>query len=227
MRRVLIVEHEPQFASALDTNLRACRYEVTTAQNGMTALETARCAPPDAVLLGMNLPDLPGIEVIRGLRGWTSLPIIALSRQKESREKVATLDAGADDYVTKPFSMEELLARLRAVLRRPPLIADAETVDVAGYRINLAACTAVPASGTGEPLHFTPTEWRLLATLLRRPHRLVAGGRLLREVWGPQAEDRTHYLRVYMAALRRKLKPDPAHPRHLITEPGLGYRFDP
>ena len=167
MRRVLIVEHEPQSACALSTNLAACQYEATTAQDGTTALEMAARVPPDAVLLGMDLPDLPGIEVIRGLRGWTSLPIIALSRRAEFGEKVAALDAGADDYVIKPFSMEELLARLRAVLRRPPLIGDAETVDVAGYRIDLVACTAVPASGTGEPLHFTPTEWQLLTTLLR------------------------------------------------------------
>jgi two-component system KDP operon response regulator KdpE len=227
MMRVLIVEDQPQMTRALDINLKARKYEVATAPDGATALKLASRNPPDAVLLDLGLPGLSGLDVIQGLRGWTSLPIIVLSGRSHPAEKVATLDAGADDYLTKPFSMEELLARLRAVLRRPPVIDEPDTVDLGPWRIDLAACTAVPRSGQGKTLHLTPTEWRLLIPLLRNPGRLVTGRQLLRDVWGPEAEKRTNYLRVYLSGLRHKLEPDPAYPRHLITEPGLGYRFEP
>jgi two-component system KDP operon response regulator KdpE len=227
MRRVLIVDDEPQVLRALDINLRARHYDVATARDGSTALRLASRNPPDVIILDLGLPDLPGIDVIHGLRVWTSLPIIVLSGQTDAAEKIAALDAGADDYLTKPFMMEELLARLRAVLRRPPAIDEPGTVNIADWQLDLAAYTAAPASGNGETLHLTPTEWRLLTSLLRNPGRLVTGRQLLRDVWGPGREDRTNYLRVYISGLRQKLEPDPAHPRHLITEPGIGYRFEP
>ena len=186
MRRVLIVDDEPQMTRALGINLTARNYGVATAPDGATALSLASRTPPDAMILDLGLPDLPGIDVIHALRGWTSLPIIVLSGRTDTTDKVAALDAGADDYLTKPFAMEELMARLRAVLRRPPVIEEPGTVDIAGYRVDLAACTAEPLSGKGLPLHFTPTEWRILRTLLRRPGRLVTGRHLLRQVWGPQ-----------------------------------------
>ncbi|MEU1627996.1 response regulator transcription factor [Streptomyces sp. NPDC020096] len=228
MRRVLVVDDEPQMLRALGINLKARHYAVATAQDGTTALRLASRCPPDAIVLDLGLPDLDGVEVIAGLRAWCSAPIIVLSGRTGPAVTVEALDAGADDYLTKPFSMDELLARLRAVLRRPVTAAQSrETVEVAAFTVDLDSYTAVPTSGRGEPLHFTPTEWRLLAPLLRNPGRLVTGAQLLRDVWGPGRENRTNYLRIYMSALRRKLEPDPSRPRHLITEPGLGYRFDP
>jgi len=227
MRRVLIVDDEPQMTRALGINLSARHYGVATAPDGTTALRLASRTPPDVIILDLGLPDLAGIDVIQALRGWTSLPIIVLSGRTAAADKVAALDAGADDYMTKPFSIEELLARLRAVLRRPAVIGEAGVVAVADYLVDMEAYTAVPRSGTGDPLHLTPTEWRLLMPLLRNPGRLVTGRQLLSEVWGPQFDRRTNYLRVYMAGLRQKLEPEPTRPRHLITEPGLGYRFEP
>lgn len=227
MSRILIVDDEPQMARALNINLKARHYEVATAPDGATALQLATRNPPDAVILDLGLPDMPGIDVIHGLRVWTSLPIIVVSGRTELTAKVAALDAGADDYLTKPFLMEEFLARLRAVLRRPPALDEPGTVNIARWRVDLAAYTAVPRSGKGKPLHLTPTEWRLITPLLRNPGRLVTGRQLLRAVWGPGHEHSTNYLRVYIAALRRKFEPDPSHPRHLITEPGIGYRFEP
>ncbi|WP_329311122.1 response regulator [Streptomyces sp. NBC_01262] len=227
MTRILIVDDEPQMIRALRINLKARTYDVATAPNATTALQAASRNPPDAVLLDLGLPDLPGIDVIHGLRAWTSVPVIVISGQSDPAEKVAALDAGADDYLTKPFAMVELLARLRAVLRRPAAIDEPGIVDVGPWRVDLAACTAVSSSGQSEPLHLTPTEWRLLIPLLRNPRRLITGRQLLREVWGPGAEQKSNYLRIYFCGLRHKLEPDPAHPHHLITEPGLGYRFDP
>ncbi|MFE2425876.1 response regulator [Streptomyces sp. NPDC059373] len=227
MSRVLIVDDEPQMTRALLIHLKARHYDVATAPDGATALQLASRNPPDVVVLDLGLPQVSGIDVIQGLRAWTSLPIIVVSGHTDLAEKVAALDAGADDYLTKPFLMEEFFARLRAVLRRPPAIDEPGTVNIADWQVDLAAYTAVPASGEGEALHLTPTEWRLLAPLLRNPGRLVTGRQLLRAVWGPGHEQRTNYLRVYFAGLRRKFEPDPTHPRHLITEPGIGYRFEP
>jgi two-component system KDP operon response regulator KdpE len=228
VRRVLVVDDEPQMLRALGINLKARQYAVATAPDGTTALRLASRCPPDAVVLDLGLPDVDGVEVIAGLRAWSSAPIIVLSGRGGPAVTVEALDAGADDYLTKPFSMDELLARLRAVLRRsaaaPPR---RQTVKVAEFTVDLDSHTAVPTSGGGEPLHFTPTEWRLLVPLLRNPGRLLTGAQLLRDVWGPGREDRTNYLRIYISALRRKLEPDPSRPRHLITEPGMGYRFDP
>ncbi|MFE9107760.1 response regulator [Actinomadura geliboluensis] len=222
MTRVLVVDDEPQLLRALRINLRARDYEVDVAADGTTALRRAGAWHPDLVVLDLGLPDLEGIEVIHGLRGWTEVPIIVLSGRAGSRDKVEALEAGADDYVTKPFDIEELVARIRAVSRRAPSAeAAAATVEVGGHTIDLAAKTV------SDGVHLTPTEWRLLDVLLRNPGKLVAQQQLLTTVWGPAYKSETHYLRQYMAQLRRKLENDPAHPRHLLTEPGMGYRYQP
>jgi two-component system KDP operon response regulator KdpE len=207
---------------ALAINLRARGYEVDVAATGAEALEAAARRPPDAVVLDLGLPDMDGGEVIEGLRGWTQAPIIVLSARTTQADKVDALDLGADDYVTKPFGMGELLARLRAALRRAAPAGDAPVVETADFTVDLAAREVRTADG---PVRLTPTEWHLLEVLARNRSRLVSQRELLQEVWGPAYETETNYLRVYMAQLRRKLEPDPAHPRHLITEPGLGYRL--
>lgn len=227
MRRVLIVEDEPQMVRALKINLAARHYHVTTAPDGGTALRLASRLPPDVILLDLGLPDLPGLDVIHGLRAWSALPIIVLSGRSEMTDKIAAFEAGADDYLTKPFHMEELLARLRAVLRRPPVLDDETTIAIGNHRVDLGTFTITPVEAGTEPVHLTPNEWRLLVPLLRNPGRVVTGRQLLREVWGPGYERRSNYLRVYFATLRDKLEPDRAHPRHLITESGIGYRFEP
>jgi len=230
--RVLIVEDEPALLRALRINLRARGYDVATAAGGSEGLAAARRHPPDVVLLDLGLPDIDGGEVIRELRGWSRAPVIVLSGRAGSGDKIGALDAGADDYVTKPFDMEELLARLRAALRRgDPAPADT-TFSIGAYEIDTAAHTIVSArastdgSERGE-LHLTPTEWRLLEILLSAPGQLVSSQRLLGDVWGPGFERSTHYLRFHMAGLRRKLEDDPHRPRHLLTEPGMGYRYQP
>ncbi|HET7396931.1 MAG TPA: response regulator [Intrasporangium sp.] len=224
MTRLLIVEDEPQLLRALSINLRARRYEVAGAANGASALRMAAAAPPDLVILDLGLPDLDGIEVIAGLRGWTTVPIIVLSAREGQGDKVDALDAGADDYLTKPFGMDELLARVRAALRRSQPGASTPVVTTASFTLDLGAKRA---TREGTDVRLTPTEWHLVEILARNPSRLVPGSQLLREVWGPGRESDTNYLRVYLAQLRRKLEADPAHPRHLITEPGVGYRFEP
>jgi len=235
LTRVLVVDDEPQMLRALRINLKARSYLVATAADGASALRQAVRTPPEAVILDLGLPDLDGVDVIHALRIWSKVPIIVLSGRSGAATMVAALDAGADDYVTKPFSMNELLARLRAVLRRPspeeaPLVA-----EVGAYTVDLARCTVRlrsaeqqdPAPELPEAVRLTPTEWRVLALLIGHPGRLVTGRQILDEVWGPGHESKTNYLRVYLAGLRRKLEPDPAHPRHLLTEPGMGYRFQP
>jgi two-component system KDP operon response regulator KdpE len=227
MTRVLVVEDDPQLARALVINLRARRYTVDAAPDGATALRLAAEHLPDVVLLDLGLPDLDGVEVIAGLRGWTRVPILVLSARNASIEKVAALDAGADDYVTKPFSMDELLARLRAAVRRTeagPVAAETSVIETNSFVVDLPAKKALR---DGHEVRLTPTEWHLLETLLANPGRLVTQQQLLREIWGLQQSNKTNYLRVYMAQLRRKLEADPARPRHLITEPGMGYRFEP
>ena len=233
MTRILVVDDEPQMLRALRINLKARNYLVVTAEDGDAALRLAARTPPEAVILDLGLPDLDGVEVIRALRIWSKVPIIVLSGRSGAAEKVAALDAGADDYVTKPFSMNELLARLRAVLRRPspeesPLAADigAYTVDVVNCTVRLRADGGAHPGESEEP-RLTPTEWRVLTLLLGHPGRLVTGRQILDDVWGPGHESKTNYLRVYLAGLRRKLEADPAHPRHLLTEPGMGYRYQP
>jgi len=222
--RVLVVDDEPAMLRALRINLRARSYDVSTAATGREALAEARRRPPDAVILDLGLPDMNGIEVIGGLRGWSRAPVIVLSGRTGPGDKIAALDAGADDYVTKPFSMEELLARLRAALRRDDTGPLPARVRVGRCEIDLAAHTALDGART---VRLTPTQWRLLEILLRHPGQLVGAQRLLTEIWGPGYERYTHYLRFHMAGLRRKLEDDPSRPRHLLTEPGMGYRYQP
>jgi two-component system, OmpR family, KDP operon response regulator KdpE len=223
MTRVLIVEDERGLRQALRINLQARDYEVTVAEDGRSALTAASHQPPDAVVLDLGLPDIDGVEVIEGLRGWTQAPIIVLSARSGEPDKVVALDAGADDYVTKPFGMDELLARLRAALRRAAPADELPRVETTSFTVDLAAKEAFGADGA--PVGLTPTEWHVLEVLVRNEGKLVPQRQLLQEVWGPNYETETNYLRVYVAQLRRKLELDPSHPRHLITEPGIGYRF--
>jgi two-component system KDP operon response regulator KdpE len=297
--RVLVVDDEPQILRALRINLRARRYEVTTAANGTQALDEAAAHPPDLVILDLGLPDMDGVDVIGGLRGWTAVPIIVLSGRADSADKVEALDAGADDYVTKPFGMDELLARMRAAVRRTPAAETPPRVQLGDLVIDLAAKRVIRQSplgadrpdsqrsegqhpeeqhpegqpddqrGVGEPaysaaaqapsplraaelgeggsrtrseertaasganpqpegdIRLTPTEWHLLEVLLRNPGKLLSHRQLLHDVWGPGYDNAGGNLRLYMAQLRRKLERDPARPRWLITEPGMGYRYQP
>ena len=231
MTRVLVVDDEPQILRALRINLRVRHYEVSVAANGTEALAEASRHPPDLVILDLGLPDLDGVEVIQGLRGWTSAPIIVLSGRADSTDKVEALDAGADDYVTKPFGMEELLARIRAVGRRAAPDDEQPRVRLGDLVVDLAAkrVTRPPghAGGDGADVRLTPTEWHLLEVLVRHPGKLLSQRQLLNEVWGPGYGEASGNLRLYMAQLRRKLEPDPARPRWLITEPGMGYRYQP
>lgn len=254
MTRVLVVDDEPQILRALRINLRVRDYDVHVAATGAEALEVAGRYPPDLVILDLGLPDLDGVEVIQGLRGWTKAPIIVLSGRADSVDKVEALDAGADDYITKPFGVEELLARMRAAVRRTGTVEDLPKIQLGHLVVDLAAKrvtrqATVPAGG-GDPagagqagaasgqaaagapaqaddIRLTPTEWHLLEVLLRNPGKLLSRNQLLTEVWGPGYADATGNLRLYMAQLRRKLEPDPARPRWLITEPGMGYRYQP
>jgi two-component system KDP operon response regulator KdpE len=228
MTRVLVVDDEPQILRALHINLRARHYEVLTAATAAEALATAAASNPDLVILDLGLPDLDGVEVIRGLRGWSTAPIVILSGRNDSADKVEALDAGADDYLTKPFGVDELLARLRAVSRRatpadtyPVVTFGPTTVDLADRRVTVAD------GAVQIDVRLTPTEWHLLEVMLRHPGKLLSQRQLLTEVWGPGYETAGGNLRVYMAQLRRKLEPNPGRPRHLLTEPGLGYRFQP
>jgi two-component system KDP operon response regulator KdpE len=220
--RVLIVEDEPALRRALGINLRARKYDVTAVANGGAALAAAAKDPPDVVVLDLGLPDIDGTEVIEGLRGWSAVPIIVLSARQGQSDKVVALDAGADDYMTKPFGMDELLARLRAALRRSGGDPGAPVVEAASFTVDLAS---KQVQMDGSEVHLTPTEWHLLELLVQNEGKLVSQRQLLQEVWGPAYETETNYLRVYIAQLRRKLEPDPAHPQHLLTEPGMGYRF--
>ena len=222
MTRVLVVDDDAALARALSINLRARSYDVDVAGTGAEALRLAARHPPDVVVLDLGLPDLDGTEVIAGLAGWSTAPIIVLSARDTQRDKVAALDAGAVDFVVKPFGMDELLARLRAALLRSggP---GAPVVQAAGFTVDLAAKRV---TRDGADVRLTPTEWHLLEVLARSPGRLVGQQQLLREVWGPGYEEQTQYLRVYIGTLRRKLERDPAAPQHLLTEPGMGYRLE-
>src|SRR5450432_4125621 len=232
---VLVIDDEAAILRALRINLSARDYIVTTASDGASGLAAMARERPDVVILDLGLPDMAGTDVIRGIRGWSTVPIIVLSANEQELQKVQALDAGADDYVTKPFGMNELLARLRAATRRAAPGVDEPVVVTAGFTVDLASKRVVLASGgtggdvvsdgTGGDVRLTPTEWQLLEVLARHADRLVSGKQLLQDVWGPGYGTETNYLRVYMAQLRRKLEPDPARPRCLITEPGMGYRL--
>ncbi len=222
--RVLVVDDEPQLLRALRINLAARDYDVATAADGTSAIQAAADRTPDLVVLDLGLPDMDGVDVIHALRAWTPVPIVVLSGRAGSSDKVHALDAGADDYVTKPFSLDELLARIRAVTRRAGASVDT-AVTIGRHRISLTDRTV--RSTDGQPPHLTRTEWQLLEILAANPGKLITQNNLLRQVWGAGYESQTHYLRQYMAHLRRKLEDNPAHPRHLLTEPGMGYRFTP
>ncbi|WP_131740944.1 response regulator [Actinomadura roseirufa] len=225
MTRVLVVDDSPQILATLRLNLRARDYDVRVAPDGGRALAGVAEWHPDLVILDLGLPDLDGIEVIRGLRGWTGIPIIVLSGRAGAKDKVDALDAGADDYVTKPFGVDELLARIRAITRRAPAGEAAPSVRLGDHTVDLSRRTVTAEDG--RVTHLTPTEWGLIEILLRNPGKLITQRRLLAGVWGPAHVRESHYLRVYLASLRRKLESDPSRPRHLITEPGMGYRFEP
>jgi two-component system KDP operon response regulator KdpE len=224
MTSVLVVDDEPQIVRALRINLSARGYDVLTAYDGKTALSVAVEGKPDVVVLDLGLPDLDGVDVIAGLRGWSSMPIIVLSARTDSAAKVEALDAGADDYVTKPFGAKELLARMRAVLRRaapeqtePVLRFDELEIDLSRRLVKLG----------GEPVHLTPTDYRLLEAMATSPGKLLTHGWLLQKVWGPGYATESHYLRLFVRQLRQKLHDDPGHPRWITTEPGVGYRWLP
>ncbi|RNL84602.1 response regulator [Halostreptopolyspora alba] len=221
--RVLVVDDDAQIISAMRINLKARGYEVDTCADGGAALRIAAQQPPDLVLLDLGLPDMEGMDVIERLRCWTSVPVIVLSARHSASEKVRSLDAGADDYVTKPFGVDELLARMRAAQRRSVRTEEAPVVRTPAFTVDLGAKRVLRDE---REVRLTPTEWHILEILARNAGRLVSQRQLLHDVWGAVYHSETNYLRVYMAQLRRKLEPDPAHPRHLITEAGMGYRFE-
>lgn len=222
--KVLVVDDEAALARALAINLRAHGWDVVTAADGRGALEAAAAEHPDVIVLDLGLPDMDGTEVIAGLRGWTTVPIVVLSARQHGEDKVEALDLGADDYVTKPFAMNELMARLRAAVRRSQESTPSASVVTVGDLVIDMARKRV--ARRGEDVRLTPTEWAFLELLARNLGRLVTREQVLREVWGPAYEHESHYLRVYAAQLRRKLEDDPAHPRHLVTSPGLGYTLE-
>ena len=222
--KILIADDDPQILRALRITLTARGYVVVTAADGRAALNAAIEEHPDLIILDLGMPGLTGIEVIEGVRGWSQVPILVVSGRSESWDKVDALDAGADDYVTKPFQADELLARVRALSRRTPTATDEPSVSFGDVTVDLAARVVTRA---GTPVRLTPTEWHLLEVLVRNPDRLVTRETLLTEVWGPQYTTDTGYLRLYLAQLRKKLEPEPSTPRYLLTEAGMGYRFRP
>jgi len=226
MRTVLIVDDEPQLLRALQVNLQAEGYRVLTALDGLTALTHAETGDPDVIVLDLGLPDINGVDIITRIRRTRSTPIIVLSARHGSVDKVRALDAGADDYVTKPFGLDELLARLRVAGRRltPDVGEQGSTIDVGDFEVDLANRKV---TRDGIAVRLTPREWAILSLLVRNPGRLITQQQMLTKIWGPGYDSETHYLRVYMGQLRRKLEDDPARPRHLLTEAGMGYRFEP
>jgi two-component system, OmpR family, KDP operon response regulator KdpE len=221
--RVLVVDDETQIRRTVGINLRARGFDVDLAETGEEALELAARHPPDVVVVDLGLPGIGGVEVIEGIRGWSRVPIIVLSVRDTEADKIAALDAGADDYVTKPFGMDELLARLRAALRRVIPVDEEPTIETGDFTIDLAAKRI---TRNGEEIRLTPTEWQLVEILVRNRGKLVSRRQLLREIWGAEYRDETGNLREYVARLRRKLEPEHSRPRYVTTEAGLGYRFD-
>ena len=225
MTRVLVVDDEPQIRRALLLNLRARGYDVLEAASGEAAVQAAASEHPDLVLLDLGLPGMSGLDVIAALRGWSQVPIIVLTVRDDERAKVLAFDAGADDYVTKPFGMDELLARLRAALRRSSPVVQEAVVVTAAWTLDRSAHTVL--GNDHEPIRLTPTEWAIAENLTRHPRRLVTQRQLVDAVWGPTYEPDANLLRVHLAHIRRKLEPDASRPRYFITEPGVGYRFEP
>jgi two-component system KDP operon response regulator KdpE len=223
MSRILVIDDEQRFAHALGISLQARGYDVEVAGDGPAGLDLAATKHPDVVVLDLGLPGMDGLDVLRALRAWTTVPVIVLSARETEATKVDALDAGADDYVTKPFGINELLARVRAAVRRSIPSDEAPIVRTADFVLDLAAKIATRG---GEDVRLTPTEWHLVEVLVRNRSKLVTHRQLLQEVWGPNYEQETHYLRVYLGAIRRKLEPEPSQPRYFITEPGMGYRFE-
>ncbi|WP_052260293.1 response regulator [Pseudarthrobacter phenanthrenivorans] len=222
--KVLVIDDDPHLLKALRITLTAHGYAVDTAVDGGSALAAASRQAPDLLVLDLGLPDMDGTDVLRDLRRWSAAPVLVLSARHGSPDKVGALDAGADDYITKPFGLDELLARLRALLRRVPQPESRSLVTSAGFTVDLAARQVLRS---GQPVRLTPTEWNILEILVRHPNRLISQQQLLSDVWGPSYQKEANYLRVYMAQLRRKLEEDPGNPRHLLTEAGVGYRFVP
>lgn len=221
---ILVVDDDPHIVRALKITLQAHGYTVATAADGESALRSAAQHPAAVIILDLGLPDIDGTTVITRLREWSTVPILVLSARHGSNDKVEALDAGADDYITKPFGLDELLARLRAILRRSSEPGDVPVVTTESFTIDLAKKRVTRG---GEDVRMTPTEWNILELLVRNPEKLITQHQLLTEVWGPAYAKETNYLRVYMAQLRRKLEAEPGNPRHLLTEPGIGYRFQP
>jgi two-component system KDP operon response regulator KdpE len=227
--RILVVDDDAQILKALRINLAARGYEVSLARSGAEALDVATKVKPELVVLDLGLPGFSGIQVIEGLRGWTDIPILVVSGRSDSSDKVNALDAGADDYVTKPFAIDELLARIRALGRRFLSEPEEPVSRFGNVTVDLAARTVakMDAAGASTPVRLTPTEWHILEVLVRNPRRLVTKHHLLTTVWGAAYENEDGYLRLYLAQLRKKLEPEPSRPRYLLTEPGMGYRFSP
>lgn len=224
MTRILVIDDEQPLARALKANLEARGYTADVAFDGQSALVSAADRHPDLVILDLGLPGFDGLEVLQSLRAWTTTPVIVLSARGGEQDKIEALDAGADDYVAKPFSMGELLARVRAALRRHAPSQDQAVITTPHFTVDLGAKKALR---DGTECHLTPTEWGIVELLVRNPGKLVTQGAILRDVWGPPYQDETHYLRVFLSQIRRKLEPDPSHPTYFITEPGMGYRFEP
>lgn len=224
--RILIADDDPQILRALRVTLGAQGHEIITAADGRAAVAAASTHPPDLIMLDLGMPHLDGIEVITAVRGWSQVPILVVSGRTDSASTVDALDAGADDYVTKPFAIDELLARVRALTRRSAPVADKPVVEFGEVTVDLAAHLVTRQDQRGA-VRLTPTEWKILELLLRHPQRLVTHGQLFTEIWGTADVHETGYLRLYIRQLRKKLEPDPSNPRYLLTEPGMGYRFDP
>ena len=222
--RVLVIDDDPSLLRALTISLGARGYDVAGARTGEEGLDKVAHWHPDLVLVDLGLPGIDGVEVIRGVRGWSEVPILVLSARHQSTGKVEALDLGADDYVTTPFGMDELLARIRAALRRAPGVEQDPRVEAEGFTVDLDVKRVIR---DGVAVHLTPKEWDIVEVLVRNPGRLVSQRQLLHDVWGPQYETETEYLRVLMGRVRRKLEVDHSRPRHFITEPGMGYRFEP
>ncbi|MBW4031729.1 MAG: response regulator transcription factor [Acidobacteria bacterium] len=222
--KILIADDDPQILRALRITLTARGYDVVTAHDGKAALDAATSVHPDIVVLDLGMPGLTGVQVIEAIRGWSQVPILVVSGRSESWDKVEALDAGADDYVTKPFAADELLARIRALGRRTPSATEEPIVSFGEVTVDLSSRVV---TRKGSSVRLTPTEWRLLEVLVRNPGRLVTRETLLTEVWGPQYTTDTGYLRLYLSQLRKKLEAEPSAPRHLVTEAGMGYRFVP